>query len=44
MPGLASDPLGLRFADQEELIAQLLETRLLIGAERRGAGGRPQAG
>ena len=23
MPGLASDPLGLRFADQEELIAQL---------------------
>ena len=30
MPGLASDPLGLRFADQEELIAQLLETRLLI--------------
>ena len=30
MPGLADDPLGLRFADQEELIAQLLETRLLI--------------
>ena len=30
MPGLASAPLGLRFADQEELIAQLLETRLLI--------------
>ena len=30
MPGLAHDPLGLRFADQEELIAQLLETRLLI--------------
>jgi len=30
MPGLAKDPLGLRFADQEELIAQLLETRLLI--------------
>ena len=30
MPGLAQDPLGLRFADQEELIAQLLETRLLI--------------
>ena len=30
MPGLASDPLGLRFADQEELIAQLLETRLLV--------------
>ena len=30
MPGLAEDPLGLRFADQEELIAQLLETRLLI--------------
>lgn len=30
MPGLASDPLGLRFADQEELIAQLLQTRLLI--------------
>lgn len=30
MPGLAQDPLGLRFADQDELIAQLLETRLLI--------------
>ena len=30
MPGLADDPLGLRFADQEELIAQLLETRLII--------------
>ncbi len=30
MPGLASDPLGLRFADQEELIGMLLETRLLI--------------
>lgn len=30
MPGLASDPLGLRFADQEELIAQLLQTRLLV--------------
>ena len=30
MPGLKQDPLGLRFADQEELIAQLLETRLLI--------------
>ena len=30
MPGLADDPLGLRFADQEDLIAQLLETRLLI--------------
>ena len=30
MPGLAEDPLGLRFADQEELSAQLLETRLLI--------------
>ncbi len=30
MPGLADDPLGLRFTDQEELIAQLLETRLLI--------------
>ena len=30
MPGLASDPLGLRFADQEELVAQLLQTRLLI--------------
>ena len=28
MPGLARDPLGLRFADQEELIAQLLQTRL----------------
>ena len=26
----STDPLGLRFADQEELIAQLLETRLLI--------------
>lgn len=30
MPGLADDPLGLRFADQEKLIADLLETRLLI--------------
>ena len=30
MPGLAEDPLGLRFADQEELSAQLLETRLLV--------------
>ena len=30
MPGLARDPLGLRFTDQEELIAKLLETRLLI--------------
>ena len=30
MPGLADDPLGLRFADQQELIAKLLETRLLI--------------
>ena len=30
MPGLAEDPLGLRFADQAELSAQLLETRLLI--------------
>ena len=30
MPGLKHDPLGLRFADQEELIAQLLETRLLV--------------
>ncbi|MDO4741464.1 MAG: FadR/GntR family transcriptional regulator [Eubacteriales bacterium] len=30
MPGLADDPLGLRFADQEELIARLLEARLLI--------------
>ena len=30
MPGLADDPLGLRFADQEDLIRQLLETRLLI--------------
>jgi len=29
-PGLAQDPLGLRFADQKELTAQLLETRLLI--------------
>ncbi|MBP3656031.1 MAG: FadR family transcriptional regulator [Clostridia bacterium] len=30
MPGLAKDPLGLRFADQNELTAQLLETRLII--------------
>lgn len=30
MPGLKSDPLGLRFADQEDLIANLLQTRLLI--------------
>ena len=30
MPGLADDPLGLRFAVQEDLIEQLLETRLLI--------------
>ena len=30
MPGLADDPLGLRFADQEDLIGKLLETRLLI--------------
>lgn len=30
MPGLADDPLGLRFADQDDLIAQLLETRLLV--------------
>ena len=30
MPGLADDPLGLRVTDQEELIAQLLETRLLV--------------
>ena len=30
MPGLAEDPLGLRFADQDDLIAQLLETRLLV--------------
>ena len=30
MPGLAKDPLGLRFTDQEELVAQLLQTRLLI--------------
>ena len=29
-PGLKQDPLGLRFADQEALIAKLLETRLLI--------------
>ena len=27
MPGLGDDPLGLRFADQEELIGKLLETR-----------------
>ena len=44
MPGLAQDPLGLRFADQEELVAQLLQTRLLIepgvaalAAQRRSA-------
>ena len=30
MPGLAKDPLGLRFTDQEELVSQLLKTRLLI--------------
>ena len=30
MPGLKQDPLGLRFADQQELIAHLLEIRLLI--------------
>ena len=30
MPGLAQDPLGLRFADQADLVGQLLETRLLI--------------
>ena len=30
MPGLKQDPLGLRFADQQELIAHLLEMRLLI--------------
>ena len=30
MPGLAKDPLGLRFADQNELTGQLLETRLII--------------
>ncbi|MBR3794528.1 MAG: FadR family transcriptional regulator [Clostridia bacterium] len=30
MPGLADDPLGLRFANQEKLIADLLETRLII--------------
>lgn len=30
MPGLAHDPLGLRFADQHDLIAQLLETRLMV--------------
>ena len=30
MPGLAADPLGLRFADQHDLIAQLLTTRLMI--------------
>ena len=30
MPGLAQDPLGLRFTDQEDLSRQLLETRLLI--------------
>ena len=29
-PGLAQDPLGLRFTDQEDLSRQLLETRLLI--------------
>ncbi|MBR5287241.1 MAG: FadR family transcriptional regulator [Clostridia bacterium] len=30
MPGLADDPLGLRFANQEKLSSDLLETRLLI--------------
>ena len=30
MPGLAKDPLGLRFTDQNELTGQLLETRLII--------------
>lgn len=30
MPGLKQDPLGLRFANQQELIAHLLEMRLLI--------------
>lgn len=30
MPGLGSDPLGLRFANQQALIEQLLQTRLLI--------------
>ena len=30
MPGLKQDPLGLRFADQQELIRHLLEMRLLI--------------
>ena len=30
MPGLGDDPLGLRFADQEELTGKLLEARLLI--------------
>ena len=30
MPGLGSDPLGLRFTDQNELTGQLLETRLII--------------
>ena len=30
MPGLGDDPLGLRFADQQVLVKQLLQTRLLI--------------
>ena len=30
MPGLKQDPLGLRFADQQVLVKQLLQTRLLI--------------
>ena len=32
MPGLKQDPLGLRFADQQELIAHLLEMRLGVAA------------
>lgn len=44
MPGLAHDPLGLRFADQEELIAQLLETRLLIEPSVAALAARPQTG
>ena len=41
MPGLASDPLGLRFADQEELIAAAAGDAAADRAERRGAGRHP---
>lgn len=30
MPGLAADPLGLRFADQQRLVEELLVTRLMV--------------